>query len=450
MTMQADKIGETQTSKSSEDLAKLLLPKTSKPCLVVVGAGFGGLNVVQTLRNENDMEVLVLDRNNYHGFWPLLYQVATAALSPDSIAYPVRQITHHHPNTVFQMAQVEKVDLDNKQVITDSGPISYDYLILAAGSSNNYFGNKELPDNTFSLKDIDQAEEIRLHILKVLEQATVETDQQKRKKLLTFAIVGAGPTGVELAGAFGDLLRPLLNKEYKTLTPDEINIVLIEAHDTMLAEFPKRLQKKAQEHVERMGIKVRPNAKVKNVEDGLIAFDDGSTMEAGTVVWAAGVQASLIAKTLDVKLGHHGRVPVTPQLNLPDHPEVFIIGDMAYLEGYKNGKEAYPMVAEVAMQMGRTAAHNILASIKKQPLQDFKYLDLGTMCTIGRRDAVADVFGFQLSGIFAWLMWLVVHISFLISFRNRFRVLLSWAYDYVTFNLGVRLLGGKPKTKAES
>lgn len=449
MTMQGEKANATQADNTA-DLAKTLLPKTGKPRLIVVGAGFGGLNAVKTLTKQLEIEVVVLDRNNYHGFWPLLYQVATAALSPDSIAYPVRQITHPHSNMIFQMARVERIDLENKQVLTDSGAMNYDYLILAAGSSNNYFGNKDLPNNTYSLKDIDQAEEIRTHILEVLEQASVEADATKRKKLLTFAIVGAGPTGVELAGAFGDLLRPLLKKEYKNLSPDEISIVLIEAHDTMLAEFPKSLQKKAQEHVKRMGVMVRANSKVKDVKNGLLSFDDGGTMEAGTVVWAAGVKASVIAESLNLKLAHQGRIPVTSQLNLPDHPEVFVIGDMAYLEGYHNGKEAYPMVAEVAMQMGRLAAHNVVASIRQEPLKSFKYLDLGTMSTIGRRDAVADVFGLQLSGILAWLMWLLVHVSFLISFRNRFLVLLSWAYDYVTFNLGVRLLGGKSKSKIES
>ena len=422
--------------------------------MVIVGAGFGGLTAMRKLAGKPDVDVTVLDRNNYHGFWPLLYQVATAALAPDAIAYPVREVTRHARNTTFQMVDVRGVDFDKKHILTDAQPVPYDYLVLAPGSTNNYFGSKTLPQHTLSLKDVDQAVAIRQHILAMLEGAVREPDVQRRKVLLTFAIVGAGPTGVELAAAFTDLLQPLLRKEYPTLTPSDVRVVLIEAHTALLTAFPKPLQKKAAQQVRRIGVEIRQNAKVTDVEDGTISFADGSTMEAGTVVWAAGVKGATIGKALGRKLAHDDRVPVERTLNLRDHPEVFVIGDLAYLEGYRQGKdgkaEAYPMVAEVAMQMGRQAAHNILAQVRGQPLRPFRYLDLGTMSTIGRKDAVAYAFGIQLSGFIAWLSWLVVHITFLIGFRNRAIALVGWAYDYLTYNRGVRMIGGRRDETAQA
>ncbi len=421
--------------------------------VVVVGAGFGGLHVIKALANQEAVEVLVLDRNNYHGFWPLLYQVATAALEPDSIAYPTREIVRKYKNVKFQMVTVNGIDLEHQQVLLEGNQsLAYDYLVLAAGSANNYFGNKVIPQHTYSLKDVGQAVEIQQQLLMVFEAAVRETNAERRKVLLTIAVVGAGPTGVELAGAFADLICPLLRKNYPTLSEKEVRIVLVEAHDTMLSAFPKPLQKKAQQHLEKMGIEVLPNSKVTNVEDKTVSFENGKSLQAATVVWAAGVKAAKLGQTLKVKLAHSDRVPVKPTLNLVDHAEVFVIGDMAYLDGYKQSKhdkpQAYPMLAEVAMQMGDRAAHNILATISHQPLESFRYRDLGTMCTIGRKDAVAYAFGVQLSGIIAWLAWLIVHVAFMVSFRNRLRVLLAWAYDYITYNRGVRLIGGQPQSKA--
>lgn len=418
-----------------------------RPRVVVVGAGFGGLQVIRALAGNDAVDVLALDRNNYHGFWPLLYQVATAALAPDTVAYPVRQITARSRNVTFQMVEAHRVDLAHRRVHTDSGEIPYDYLVLAAGSANNYFGNTSIPQHTLSLKDVDQAVVIRQHLLEVLEQAAREPGTERRRVLLTFAIVGAGPTGVELAGAFADLLGPLLREEYPELDPSEARIVLVEAHDTMLDAFPKPLQETAARHLRRMGVVTRQNAKVTDVAHGVVTFDGGGTMEAGTVVWAAGVKAAPIAETLGQKLAHADRVPVQRTLNLRDHPEVFVIGDLAYLEGYRGGRrekpEAYPMVAEVAMQMGRRAAHNILADLRHQPLKPFRYRDLGSMSTIGRTDAVAYTFGIQLSGFVAWVSWLAVHLVFLIGFRNRLVTLAGWAWDYLTYNRGVRMIGGR-------
>jgi NADH dehydrogenase len=417
--------------------------KTTPARVVVVGAGFGGLNVVRELANHSQVEVTVLDRNNYHGFWPLLYQVATAELLPDAIVFPVREAVHKYNNVRFQMAEVCDIDLDKKQVLTSQQSLTYDYLVLAAGSTNNYFGNQELPKNTFSLKDVDQAVALRRKLLAAFEQAVSEPEPAKRRTLLTFVIVGAGPTGVELAAAMAELVRPIINKYYPTLNSEEARIVLVEAHQRPLEEFPKNLQQKAQQHLKRLGVEVLTNSKVKSVENDTVTFEDGQTMQAATVVWAAGVRASTLAETLKVSLAHSSRVPVEPTLNLKTHPEVFVIGDMAYLQGYKGGKETYPGVAQVAIQMGKQAAHNILVQLDRQPAQPFHYFDKGSLATIGRKDAVADIFGWQLSGWLAWLVWLVVHLYFLVGVRNRLLVMLSWAYNYLTYNLGVRLVGSE-------
>lgn len=422
-------------------------PTGDRPRVVVIGTGFGGLNAIHALANQ-EVEVVVIDRNNYHGFWPLLYQVATAELVPDAIAFPTREVTHKYHNVKFHMNEVTSIDLDKKQVqVADGEPVSYDYLIVAAGSANNYFGNKDLPKHTFSLKDIDQAVELRYGLLSAFEQAVLEGDPKQRAKLLTFVIVGAGPTGVELAGAMAELVRPLIRKDYPSLDPNQARIVLVEAHTTALEHFPKKLQQAAQNHLQKMGVEIRQNSKVSKVENGVVTFDNGETMEAGTVVWAAGVRASHLGETLGIQLQHGGRVPVQPTLNLKDHTEVFVVGDMAYLEGYK-GHEAYPMVAQVAIQQGKQAAKNLLARLRQQPQQPFHYFDKGTMATIGRSKAVVDAFGIQMSGLIGWFIWLVVHIYFLLGIRNRLLVMLAWAYNYLTYSQGVRLLGGQRKTKS--
>ncbi len=416
---------------------------TRLPRVVIVGSGFGGLNAARALAGKG-VNVLVLDRNNYHGFWPLLYQVATAGLEPESIAYPVRAIFRRYPNIHFHMAEVRSVDLDRRTVHTTSGTYTYDYLILAAGSANNYFGKPEIALHTFGLKDIDEAEHLRNHLLMAFEAAAGQPDPRLRQELLTFAIVGGGPTGVETAGAFSELIRHVLSKDYPELDVTRSRIVLIEASDRLLAAFPDNLQQSARRQLERMGVEVRLNSPVQSVQDGLIMFKDGSTLRATIVVWAAGVRASMLADSLGVPQGKQGRVRVLPTLNLPDHPEVFVIGDMAYLETYK-GNQDYPMVAQVAIQQGKHAAHNILAHVQGRPLTPFKYFDMGTMATIGRRFALMDAFGVRMSGFLAWLGWLFIHIIYLIGFRNRVIVLTDWAVNYFTFDRGVRLITERVK-----
>ncbi len=408
-----------------------------RPRVLVVGAGFGGLSVIKALA-DSEVDVLLIDKNNYHGFWPLLYQVATAGLEPEAIAYPVRGIVRDYPNINFVMAEVRGVDFNTKCVLTDSMPIEYDYLVLAAGSANNYFGNDALAEQTFGMKDIDEAERLRNHVLTMFEEAVRETDPRRREALLTFMLVGGGPTGVELAGAFVELIRHVLLQDYPMLNAENTRVILVEAHDKVLAPFPASLQKKALQRLKNMGVEVRLNTSLASVGNGTATFKDGTSTPAETVVWTAGVRASHIVDNLNVDLARGFRVKVTPALNLTDCPEVFVIGDMAYLEGYKGG--AYPMVAPVAIQMGEQTAKNILAMVKGERLQSFRYFDKGQMATIGRKAAVLDAFGIRISGFLAWIGWLFVHLVELIGFRNRLIVLTSWAYSYFTYDRSVRLI----------
>lgn len=411
---------------------------SGRPRVVVVGAGFGGLSVAKTLA-DTDVDVLLLDRNNYHGFWPLLYQVATAGLEPESIAYPVRGIIRNYPNVHFLMTEVTGIDFERKQVHTSGPLIGYDYLVLAAGSANNYFGNDALAEHTYGMKDINEAERLRNHALTAFEHAVCEDDPEQRQALLTFVVVGGGPTGVELAGAFVELIRHVLQQDYPMLDVDNARVILVEATDKILASFPPKLRTKALKQLDRIGVEVRLNSAVASVENDTVTFKDGSSLPAHTVIWAAGVRAAAVADMLHVPQGRGARVKITPTLNLPERPNVFVIGDMAYLEGF-NGNQPYPMVAPVAIQQGRLAAKNILAMINGEQLRPFKYFDKGQMATIGRKAAVLDAFGIRLSGFLAWVGWLFVHLMELVGFRNRLVVFTNWAYNYFTYDRSVRLI----------
>jgi len=418
--------------------------RQGRPRVVVVGAGFGGLSVAQTL-GRRELDVLLLDRSNYHGFWPLLYQVATAGLEPESIAYPVRAIIRQYPNIAFQLAEVEGIDFEQKQVLTMQGkPINYDYLVLAAGSTNNYFGNTALEANTFGLKNLDEAVELRNQVLLAFEMAASEPDPARQQALLTFVVVGGGPTGVELAGAFAELVQHVLRKDFPMLDVSKARILLVEASPHLLATFPASLQQSATKRLKKMSVEIRLQTAVASVAGHTVTLKDGSQLEAATVVWAAGIRAAHLTDTLGVALNRGARVPIEPTLQLANHPEVFIIGDMAYLEGYKE-KLPYPQVAQVAIQEGKQAAKNILAQLQGRPMQPFHYFDKGNMATIGRRAAVFDAFGIRMGGFLAWVSWLVVHIFYLIGFRNRIVVLLNWAYNYFTYDRGARLISGQRK-----
>jgi NADH dehydrogenase len=423
---------------------------SARPRVVIIGAGFGGLSSVRALGGK-DVDVLVIDRNNYHGFWPLLYQVATAGLEPESVAYPVRAIIRRYSNVSFMMAEVIRIDPVAKLVYTSTTALPYDYLIIAAGSANNYFGNDTLSEHTFGLKDVEDAELLRNTVLANFEYAVSEADPQVRQRLMTLVVVGGGPTGVELAGAFVELVNHVLVHDYPMLDIREARVVLVEAGATVLSSFAPDLQGNALSRLRKMGVEVRLNTVVASVEQKSVSFADGSSLDAAVVVWAAGVKGAPLAETLGVQLARGGRIPVRSTLNLEDYPEIFAVGDIAYLENPRvrrqsRGPTPFAMVAPVAVQMGALAARNILAYRYRRELRSFSYFDKGNMATIGRRSAVLEAFGIRLVGYLAWVGWLVVHLMFLVGFRNRVVVFLNWAYSYITYDRGLRLITGyKPE-----
>jgi len=406
------------------------------PTVVVVGAGFGGLRAARALRRA-PVQVVLLDRNNYHLFQPLLYQVATAGLEPEEIAKPARAILRGQKNFDFRMVEVTRVDFAAKRLETSAGPIAYDFLVLAPGGETNFFGLDSMQRHGLGLKDIPDAIEIRNHVLTCFEQAMLEPDAERRRALLTFIVVGGGPTGVEMAGALSELIRLVLVKDYPRLNIKDVRILLLEATDKLLAAMPERLREAAGKTLWRKYVEVRFGASVADYDGDRIRLKSGEVIPAQTVIWAAGVRASSLNGTLGVPMGRQGRIPVEPTLQVTGHPEVFIIGDAAYRE--ENG-EPLPMVAPVAIQMGQSVGRNIKRQLRGQPLEPFRYRDQGTLATIGRNAAVANVFGVQASGFIAWVMWLGIHIIQLIGFRNKLFVLINWAWDYFFYERAARLI----------
>jgi NADH dehydrogenase len=402
--------------------------------VVIVGAGFGGLSAARELARA-PVDVLVLDRNNYHGFWPFLYQVATGILETQEIAYPVRSMLRKQKNVDFRMADVRGVDFDAREVLTDDGSYAYDYLVLAGGSATNYFGNDDLAEHCYGLKDLDDADRLRNHILTAFEAAARTHDPRERAALLSFVIVGAGPTGVELAGQLSLLARRTLSREFPNVDLDQTRVVLVNAGDAVLETFPDRLRADARRRLEKMGVELLLERVVESVEDGVVHLADGTEIGATTVVWAAGVRACGLARTLGVQVAQSGRVPVTPELRLEAHPEVFVVGDMAFLARDERG-QAYPMVAQVAMQQGRRAAANIAGLQRGRSPSPFQYVDKGQMATIGRRCALVDGLGMRLRGTPAWVVWFALHLAYLRGIRNRLVVLFDW--------LGVYTSGRRP------
>jgi NADH dehydrogenase len=406
------------------------------PTVVIVGAGFGGLNAARALRRV-PVQVVLVDRNNYHLFQPLLYQVATAGLEPEEIAKPARAILRGQKNFDFRLVDVTRVDFAARRLDTSVGPIPYDFLILSPGGETNFFGLEAMQRFGLQLKDIPDAVAIRNHVLTCFEQAMLEPDAERRRALLTFIIVGGGPTGVEMAGALSELIRLVLVKDYPRLNIKDVRILLLEATDKLLAALPERLREAAGKTLWRKYVEVRFGATVADFDGQRIRLKSGEVIPAHTVIWAAGVRASPLNATLGLPVGRQGRVPVGPTLQVAEHPEVFIIGDAAYRE--ENG-EPLPMVAPVAIQMGRAVARNIGRQLRGRPLEPFRYRDQGTLATIGRNAAVANVYGVQASGFLAWVMWLGIHIVQLIGFRNKLFVLINWAWDYFFYERAARLI----------
>ncbi len=417
----------------------------SKPHVVIIGGGFAGLNAAKQLRDA-DVAVTIVDQHNHHTFQPLLYQVATASLSPADIAGPIRAILRRQTNLSVILAEVTGIDLARGVVHMGTDELAYDYLTIAAGSTDSYFGHDEWEKYAGGLKTLDDAVRMRNQILLGFEAAERAHTDDERRRDMTFAIIGGGPTGVELAGAIAEISRHSISRDFDRIDPRQARIILIDAGPRLLAAYPESLSKHAQSDLERLGVEVRLNALVTSVDERGLTLKSGDRIEAATRLWAAGVQASPLGRAMAVEVDRAGRVLVNPDLSIPVHPNVFVAGDLAALNG-KDGKQL-PGVAQVAMQQGRAAARNIVRSVAGEATVPFQYKDLGNMATIGRNRAVADIHGIHLHGFIAWVIWLTIHLVNLIGFRNRFVVMTQWIWSYLTFYRRVRLITN-PGTAAD-
>lgn len=404
----------------------------SSPRVIIVGCGFGGLWAAQSLAKA-EVQLTVIDRTNHHLFTPLLYQVATAGLSAPSVAGAIRHILADQENTEVLYGEVRAVDPAKRVVRLENGDeLGYDYLILAPGTTHSYFGHDEWAPYAPGLKTLEDALEIRRRVLSAFERAERESDPQKRSAWLTFVVVGGGATGVELAGTFAEIARHTLRGEFRRIDPHTARVVLVEGANRVLPPYPPELSKKAQQQLERLGVTVWADRKVTNIDaDGVSIGDE--RLACKTVIWAAGVAASPLGASLDAPLDRAGRVKTSPDLSVPGHPEIFVVGDLASLEGV-------PGIAPAAKQMGRHAAKNVLRLLAKRATTPFRYRDYGQLATIGRNAAVAEIGKLKLSGFSAWLVWLVAHIYFLINFRNRVVVMIDWAWAYWTYQRHARII----------
>lgn len=414
--------------------------------VVIVGGGFGGLYAAQALRRA-DIELTLIDRRNFHLFQPLLYQVATGALSPGEIASPLRYVLNRQKNTKVLLGEVIDIDVAAHEVrLKDGGSVPYDSLIVATGSTHHYFGHPEWAKIAPGLKTIEDATEIRTRVLLAFERAEKETDPETRRAFLTFVVVGAGPTGVELAGALGEISRDTLRKDFRSINPADARIFLVEGEDRVLPPYTPDLSKAAEQALIELGVQTRAGARVTEIDEHGVTLETPQTkrrIEAKTVLWAAGVQASplghLLSERTGVPLDRAGRMMVEPDLSLKGHPEIQVIGDLAHFE--QDG-QMIPGVAPTAMQQGRYAARSIVSRLRGETPAPFRYWDKGSLATIGRNRAVAMIGRFHFSGYLAWLIWLFVHLLYIVEFENRMLILFQWAYDYFTHNRGARLITG--------
>ena len=421
----------------------------TNPRVVIVGAGFGGLSAAKVLAGK-PFDITVIDQHNYHLFQPLLYQVATAGLSPADIASPIRGILAREQNVNVILGKVSAIDTERREVLADGRRVPYDILILATGARHAYFGHGEWAASAPGLKTIDDATYIRRRILLAFEKAETETDPAERARLLNFVIVGGGPTGVEMAGAIAELANRALAKDFRSIDPRAARIILVEAAPRLLTPFDPPLSEAARTSLEQLGVEVRTGAAVTALDDAGVSIGQGSEatrIEARTVVWAAGVMASPAGQWLGVETDRAGRVKVAPDLSVPGLRDVFVIGDTAALDDAKGNP--LPGVAPVAKQQGIYVAKLLLARQKGETLPPFRYRDYGSLATIGRKRAVIQMGRFRLKGFFAWLMWCVAHIYYLIGFRNRFVVAISWLWNYLTFQRATRLITGMSGSRVE-
>ncbi|WP_324025869.1 NAD(P)/FAD-dependent oxidoreductase [Maribacter sp. BPC-D8] len=415
------------------------IPLSSYPRIVIIGGGFGGVSLAKKL-SKQEVQVVLIDKNNYHTFQPLLYQVSTGGLEPDSIAYPLRKVLIGYDNFYFRLAEVERIDTAGKKLNTNIGDLSFDYLVVATGSETNFFGNEEIEKNAMSMKSIPQSLNLRSLILENFEQALLTDDYHERDALMNFVIVGGGPTGVELSGALAEIKKGILPKDYPDLDTRRAQINIVQGGDCLLPGFSAQASKKAEDFLEKLGVQVWKGVRVTGYNGKTVTTKTDLKFDAATVVWAAGVKGAGI-KGLDAEgvIAGGNRINVNEFNQVIGHPNIFAIGDIACMATEDNPR-GHPMVAQPAIQQGKLLGKNLVNLLENKPMKPFVYFDKGSMATIGRNKAVCDIKKFRFQGIFAWFVWMFVHLFFLIGFRNRMVVFINWVYNYIRFDREARLI----------
>ncbi|TBV25863.1 NAD(P)/FAD-dependent oxidoreductase [Meridianimaribacter sp. CL38] len=415
------------------------IPRVSYPRIVIIGGGFAGISLARRL-SKKEAQVVLLDKHNYHTFQPLLYQVSTGGLEPDSIAYPLRKILKNFPNVFFRMANVKEIDAENKVVKSDIGDLKFDYLVIATGSETNYFGNQSIEKHSMAMKSIPQSLNLRSLILENFEDALLTSDLDERNALMNFVIVGAGPTGVELAGALAEIKKGILPKDYPDLDTRLAQINLVQSGDRVLKEMSEKASKKAEDFLEELGVNIWKDLRVTGYDGKTVTTNTDVTFETATVVWAAGVKGATI-KGLDAQdyIARGNRIVVNQFSQVKGFDTIFAVGDIACMQT-EDFPQGYPMMAQPAIQQGKQLGDNLVRLIDCKPMKPFKYNDKGSMATVGRNKAVVDLESFKFQGVFAWFVWMFVHLFFLIGFRNRAVVFINWVYNYIRFDREARLI----------
>lgn len=414
------------------------IPDSSFPRVVIIGGGFGGIQLAKSLRNK-EVQVLMLDKHNYHTFQPLLYQVATGGLEPDSIAFPLRKIFKNHKNVFFRVANAEKVDTSNNILHTNIGAISYDYLVIATGSTTNFFGNSTIEDNSMPMKTIPEALNLRSLILQSFEEALLKDSINEQEALMNFVIVGGGPTGVETAGALAELKMHVLPNDYPDLDLRRMQINLVESNERLLSSMSEQASEMAENFLKEMGVMVRTNDAVESYNGIKAVLRSGKVLESTNLIWTAGVKGAMIDGLENAELVRGGRIKVDEYNKVLGYENIYAIGDIAAMmsEEYPNG---HPGVAQVALQQAKNLSKNILALLNGRKLKAFKYFNMGSMATVGRNKAVVDLPFIRFQGFFAWFVWMFLHLLFLVGFRNKMVVLINWIWNYFSYDRGTRLI----------